>query len=249
MYVWFDRSASPTAQALYWGETSAAAVLANPNNVILAMYWGGTELQVGYGQTIVDGSNIHTGTVTATQVATQTLVADNIVDNSLTAWAVFHSGSTYFGDSGSGSSGGGITTPTCVATSSFMPGTLLAGDMVPGAGLLMLSDDDEGYFLDTAEKVLFARERCFRITVEGGATLIASISTPITTRNRMVIPIEYSLGCEVPVLDQGVFSWQRIVGLDDVGEHDVALISARDGTYAAGEQADRFIFTHNKTTG
>jgi len=62
---------------IYWVKDatsfSSTTVLATAfavNNVVLATYEGTTKLDADYGRTIIDGSNIKTGTITATQLIT-----------------------------------------------------------------------------------------------------------------------------------------------------------------------------------
>ncbi len=144
----------------------------------------------------------------------------------------------------SGPSGG-----ACVAITSYMALGGLAGDIEAADALVMLNrHDDDGYYRDVVSSVEFSRQPCLRITTESGITLVASNSTPITTYGGAVVPILRSVGVDVPVLDAGDFHWEKIVSLEDVGDQMVANIHAQDGTYAAGEKPDRYIFTHNKTT-
>ena len=71
---------------LYWTKgdnnvalrsTTSLSVAMAPDNICLATYEGGTKLDADYGRTIIDGSSIKTGTVTATQlVKTSALITD-----------------------------------------------------------------------------------------------------------------------------------------------------------------------------
>jgi hypothetical protein len=67
---------------LYWvkgagtiSSTTNLATANSANNVVLAQYRGNVDLVANYGRTIVDGSDIKTGTVTANQMATGYLEA------------------------------------------------------------------------------------------------------------------------------------------------------------------------------
>ena len=144
------------------------------------------------------------------------------------------------GDYGGG--GGG-----CVWIGSHLPSGKIARDVVRGDELLLLNrDGSDGYHVEGVERIRYAVQPSYRIFTESNITLIASDSTPITTRTGEVVWLLDSVGHEVPVLDNGEFRWERIVRLSYVGEYTVALISAGNGTYAAGENNDdRYIFTHN----
>ena len=69
---------------LYWvkgagtlSATTAQATAFGANNVVLATYQGGTLLDADYGRTVIDGSDIKTGTVTASQlVKTAALITE-----------------------------------------------------------------------------------------------------------------------------------------------------------------------------
>ena len=57
--------------------TTAQATAFGANNVVLATYQGGTLLDADYGRTVIDGSDIKTGTVTASQlVKTAALITE-----------------------------------------------------------------------------------------------------------------------------------------------------------------------------
>lgn len=77
-------SASWTGPALYvfWAKdttslqaTSVFATAMHANNIILAVYRGGRDLNANYGRTVIDGAIIKTGTVQATALVAQNLSA------------------------------------------------------------------------------------------------------------------------------------------------------------------------------
>lgn len=146
-------------------------------------------------------------------------------------------------DGGGGGGGGG----GCVWIGSHLPSGKIARDVRQGDELLLLNrDGSDGYHVEGVERVRYAVQPSYRIFTESNITLVASDSTPITTRTGEVVWLLDSVGHEVPVLDNGEFRWERIVRLAYVGEMTVALITAGNGTYAAGENNDdRYIFTHN----
>ena len=77
---------------LYWTQggtvlqtTTTASTAFGANNIVLASYRGGTDLVANYGRTIVDGSYIVTGTITADRIATGTITASQIAAGTITA--------------------------------------------------------------------------------------------------------------------------------------------------------------------
>ena len=72
-------------QYFYWTKggttinvTTATGTAYGPDKIVLATYTGGFGLVVNYGRTIIDGSQITTGTITATQVKLGSIDADRI---------------------------------------------------------------------------------------------------------------------------------------------------------------------------
>jgi hypothetical protein len=70
---------------LYWvkdagslSTTTTRATAFGANNVVLASYRGGTDLVVNYGRTIVDGSDIITGTLTGDRLVANTIAAGQL---------------------------------------------------------------------------------------------------------------------------------------------------------------------------
>ena len=66
-----------TQGATFLTATTTAATAFAANNVVLAAYRGGTDLAVDIGRTIIDGSSIKTGTITADRILTYNLTAAN----------------------------------------------------------------------------------------------------------------------------------------------------------------------------
>ncbi len=58
--------------------TSDPNITANPNAVVLATYTGGPRLHVNYGRTIIDGSDIRTGTLGADRIQARSITADQL---------------------------------------------------------------------------------------------------------------------------------------------------------------------------
>lgn len=70
---------------LYWqigsggiGGTSDPNITSNPGVVVLATYTGGAALHVTYGRTIIDGTSIRTGTITANQIGARQINAAHL---------------------------------------------------------------------------------------------------------------------------------------------------------------------------
>lgn len=148
-------------------------------------------------------------------------------------------GSDPGGGNGGGSGGG------CVWVGAYLQNNLLVGQSHIGDGLWILDEDGNGYHNGSIIALRYEPQYCWTIETSSGITLTASDSTPITIRDGSSINILQSIGKEVPVWDNGDFHWEEIVALHDEGYRNVALLNAGNSTYAAGNQKNRFIFTHN----
>ena len=65
--------------------TTTQATAYGANNIVLATYQGGTNLVANYGRTIIDGSKITAGSITATQIAAATITGSLIAAGTITA--------------------------------------------------------------------------------------------------------------------------------------------------------------------
>lgn len=148
---------------------------------------------------------------------------------------------------GGGGGGGG-----CVWTEAYLSSGFHAGSAKVGSPITVLSDDGYDYLDYSVQNVDFVPQPCATITTESGIELTCSYSTPITIRQEdgklNTIFLIDSVGHEVPVLDHGEFRWEPIAKLEDVGVKNVAIINVNDGVYAAGNNDDRYVFTHNTLT-
>jgi hypothetical protein len=87
--------------------------------------------------------------------------------------------------------------------------------------------------------------------METGASLIVSKTTPLTLRDDSIMMVsDLVIGIELPVFyDDGrteVPFWDKVLDIEEMGELEVALISVGGHSYAAGETAGAYIYTHNK---
>lgn len=152
-----------------------------------------------------------------------------------------------------GTSTGGITpgSTDCVATDAFVlvDGEPVWADSVQSGDHLTILDEEswDGVTSERVQRIRLADQECVRLTTESGIQLTLSLDTPITLRNRMTTTAANAWQGEVPVLDRGEFRWERVVAIEDAGVRTVARISVHERTYAAGDQRDRYILTHNST--
>ncbi|MER9176303.1 hypothetical protein NKH72_22245 [Mesorhizobium sp. M0955] len=77
---------------LYWvkdattiSSTTSIATAMAPNNVVLAAYKGNTDLVTDYGRTIIDGSNIKTGSIDTAQIKANAITAGLIAAGAINA--------------------------------------------------------------------------------------------------------------------------------------------------------------------
>ena len=125
-------------QYVYWVEgattlsTTTTFATANATNaVVLASYTGGTAVVANYGATIIQGSQITTGSITATQIASgtitgsliaaTTITASNIAANTITASQIAAGTIT------ATQIASGTITGSLISTSTSLPGTITVG--------------------------------------------------------------------------------------------------------------------------
>jgi hypothetical protein len=77
---------------LYWvkgaiviSSTTVIATAMDPNNVVLAAYKGNTDLVTDYGRTVIDGSNVKTGTIDTQQIKANAITAGLIAAGAINA--------------------------------------------------------------------------------------------------------------------------------------------------------------------
>ncbi|WP_147276203.1 hypothetical protein [Sphingomonas aracearum] len=134
---------------------------------------------------------------------------------------------------------------SCVSADAYVPSGKQAFELAPGDEMLVLNESMDGYTRERVQQSYVAEEESVSITTETGITLTASVSTPITLRDGRQIRIREVLGEDVAVLDQGTFRWEKITYIEEVGVRRVARVSVNNNTYAAGDEPERMIFTHN----
>jgi hypothetical protein len=146
--------------------------------------------------------------------------------------------------SGGGGGGGG-----CCWTGALLAGGGKVGDARVGDRLLMMRPDGSAVYDGAVEKVRPSEQPCLRFETAGRIRLTCSYSTPMAVRRDDEVVFIQARDCLeddlLPVLDDGGFRWEAVTQLDEAGVLPVALITANDGVYAAGDQPGRMIFTHN----
>ncbi|NQD37481.1 hypothetical protein HPT27_10620 [Permianibacter sp. IMCC34836] len=153
-------------------------------------------------------------------------------------------------DGGGGTGGGSGGGDYCVAVTALLPDVAggkpwRAALARAGKDLWVLNDTDDGTVVWPIRSVDFATADCLELETVSGIKLTISTSTPITLKGGEVIRSPECLGREVPVLDAGVFRWEPVIALRPAGLQMVARVHADQLTYAAGDQPDRYILTHN----
>lgn len=146
------------------------------------------------------------------------------------------------GSTGGGGGGGG-----CVAATAWLNENLLAGHAEAGMKILGMNDRlefSEMTILSSGRRV----QECLKITMEGGATLTLSDSTPLTLETGLAIMSkDATAGMYLPVKYKGENEpkWEAIKSIEPVGPQEVMLINVGGHSYAAGDTADGLIYTHN----
>lgn len=154
--------------------------------------------------------------------------------------------SNFYGAHVNGSNG------NCVFIECVLPSGKKAGNAKVGDALVLMNKNGDGMFNYRVTAIRQAMAQCATITTESDISLTCSYTTPIAFRKKKSSKVEFKplgelgiLGRYVPVMDNEKFRWELVTGLKHRGLLPVALLSCDNGVYAAGDQPDRFIFTHN----
>jgi len=143
-----------------------------------------------------------------------------------------------------GGGGGGGS----VSVNAFMPLTdKKAGQMQTDDPLLLLSYNGTGSFKGSVISNRISQQRLITLVSQSGIRLTCSDNTPLTLKDRSVINSTEALGQFLPVQDDQGFRWEPIVEIISSGAGPVATIYCVDQCYAAGDEADKYIWTHNET--
>jgi hypothetical protein len=154
------------------------------------------------------------------------------------------SGTSSGGQGGNGSGPGNW----CVDVNSYLPDGTLAG-MAHKNFMLPCYNNDPINPNIVHLPIVANREgesECLRLVTESGASVVASVTTPMTLENGQCVLLPDMMHRKALVyrLD-GSFRWEYVVKLESVGSRPVAKISVRDQCYFSGETMDAFIATHN----
>lgn len=183
------------------------------------------------------------GAVTAGGVRAggSTSITTVVVEQIARVASIISSGGIFGG--GLGGSGSG-----CPWIGAVLPNGKYAGEVDAGDDLYALSEDGHGWLPHKVREVGASSQPCVRLTTQGGIELTTSLSTPLTTFNEFgkLVATPIAVGVFVPILDEAGFRWEAIDAIEDRGELPVRLIDCAGGTFAAGDRAGRYIFTHNK---
>lgn len=198
----------------------------------------GSNPQFGYSFT---GTNMCSLTISGNLQVNYT-VADSsgqVVTGSLT----FSVSIVRYVTASSGGGGGG-----CVAKTSYLTSTLTAGDAVVGDVILGMTDDLVFRNMEIQSNRPEYQDSV-RITMNTGATLVISKSTPLTLKDSsMIMVADLTPGIELPVLyDGGEQFWDAVASIEELGMIEVQVINIGGHSYAAGEKPGAYIYTHNIT--
>lgn len=140
-----------------------------------------------------------------------------------------------------GGGGGG-----CVAVESWLREELQAADATEGDAVDAWVAGTEEDTQEARIAIAFPRKEvpCVKLISESGARLVVGRDTMIELRDGRELRAEYVDGERLLVDDHGCLRWER-VRVTPVGLRWVRYFSIGGGTYAAGMEPDRRIFTHN----
>ena len=133
----------------------------------------------------------------------------------------------------------------CVAINQYIE-LGFAENASKGGDILILDEDGSGYFKGQIEQISFSAAPCVKLVTTTGIKLICSETTPVTLRDGIKTKFApFMAGIDIAVLDNGIFRWEEVISVTNVGIKPVAHISVGGRSYAAGSDKDRLIFTHN----
>lgn len=138
----------------------------------------------------------------------------------------------------------------CVSLDAWLPTGQQARNVQAGDRLLMLAGDGSGMEQGQVQGIRKSLAACMIFETVSGITLTCSHTTPIPFKTAEGVGFKHAWECDgseiLAVLDADGFRWEALAKQPGmIGEMPVALISADNGVYAAGNQKNRFIFTHN----
>jgi len=164
----------------------------------------------------------------------------NVLATSDTCYVTQSGGGSGGGGGGFGGGGGSV------AVNAYMPYTTKrAAEIAVGDPLLLLSIDRQGTMPGTTISNRISQQNLLTLISESGIRLTLSDNTPLTLPNGAYVNSTQALGNYLPVQDVNGFRWERIVEVVDAGQGLVATIACENQCYAAGDEPDRFIWTHN----
>lgn len=133
-----------------------------------------------------------------------------------------------------------------VSISAYLPMlSKLAGRAGAGDSLLLLNDERQGTKSGTVISNRISMQNLVTLVSTSGIRLTCSDNTPLTLEDGSSINSTEALGVRLPVQDNNGFRWEEIVEVRDAGRGNVATIYCMDQCYAAGDEPDRWIWTHN----
>ena len=144
------------------------------------------------------------------------------------------------GGGGSGGGGGGS-----VSVNAYMPYNKSAGAMTIGDPLLLLSPDGKDTVNGNIISTRISQQKLLTLVSSSGIRLTCSDNTPLTLQDGSCINSTEAIGNLLPVQDSDGFRWEEIVGIIDAGFGNVTTIFCNNQCYAAGDEPDRWIWTHN----
>ena len=135
----------------------------------------------------------------------------------------------------------------CVASDSFLIDGRRALDVSPG-DLLACYDSNAaspGINMLYVQANSSAMSECVRLVTASGASIVASVTTPMTLRDGSCVNITDMQGLDALVCRDNKLAWEAVEVVEAVGVRQVSKISVRDQCYFAGETTAAFIATHN----
>jgi hypothetical protein len=163
--------------------------------------------------------------------------------------------------SGGGGGGGG----GCPAVEMFLDGTHRVCDAILGFAVNTLVGEAEDYvdglpLTEDAEIIHmdYSTQPCYHLIAENSAEIIVSDSTPVPTREAIIIIAQGASIDEIPVYANQVragmhvitdvgngLEWSMLTETVAIGMRRVCRLHCGGRNFAAGRQPGKYIYTHN----
>ncbi|WP_406828112.1 hypothetical protein [Microbulbifer sp. ARAS458-1] len=149
---------------------------------------------------------------------------------------------------GGSSSGGQLPGEWCVVGNMYLAPYFRARDAYMGDYVDAWDEGHSETFASHIEAIVpVDKVDCVRLVTESCAAVQVSMETPITLHDGRSVRAQHAIGGRVAVVhgDSPAITWEKIIKVKPLGERRVYRISVGGISYAAGEDPQHRVITHN----